>query len=143
MNEDDQPITPEVESYLDVIERRIAQGLAHHPFPDGITSGLIRLGNDGKAYNPSIEEITRLVSGWFVKKDNKFYDVNNLQVSYTAQDLKQVIVNRTKVLFPELNLSKKDLGDFFSCPIRPTYDQRKSRRKHSNLVRAYCVYPCE
>ena len=119
MNEDDQPITPEAESYLDVIERRIAQGLAHHPFPDGITSGLIRLGNDGKPYNPSIEEITRLVSGWFVKKDNKFYDVNNLQVSYTAQDLKQVIVNKTKVLFPELNLSKKDLGDFFRVLLDP------------------------
>ena len=119
MNEDDQPLTPEAEAYLAIIERRIAQGLAHHPFPDGITSGLIRLDNDGKPYNPSIKEITRLVSGWFVKKDNKFYDVNNLQVSYTAQDLKQVIVNKTKVLFPELNLSKKDLGDFFRVLLDP------------------------
>ena len=119
MNEDDQPLTPEAEAYLAIIERRIAQGLAHHPFPDGITSGLIRLDNDGKPYNPSIKEITRLVSGWFVKKDNKFYDVNNLQVSYTAQDLKQVIVNKTMVLFPELNLSKKDLGDFFRVLLDP------------------------
>jgi hypothetical protein len=113
MTADDQPITPEGQAYLDVIERRIEQGLANHPFPDGITSGLIRLGEDGKPYNPSIKEIMRLVSGWFVKKDNKFYDVNNLQVGYTAQDLKQIIVNKNKVLFPELNLSKKDLGDFF------------------------------
>ena len=119
MNEDDQPLTPEAEAYLAIIERRIAQGLAHHPFPDGITSGLIRLDNDGKPYNPSIKEITRLVSGWFVKKDNKFYDVNNLQVSYTAQDLKQVIVNKNKLLFPELNLSKKDLGDFFRVLLDP------------------------
>ena len=119
MTADDQPITPEGQAYLDVIERRIEQGLANHPFPDGITSGLIRLGEDGKPYNPSIKEIMRLVSGWFVKKDNKFYDVNNLQVGYTAQDLKQIIVNKNKVLFPELNLSKKDLGDFFRVLLDP------------------------
>ena len=112
-------LSPEAQAYLDVIERRIEQGLTHHPFPDGITSGLIRLGNDGNPYNPSIKEITREVSGWFVKKDNKFYDVNNLQVSYTAQDLKQVIVNRTKVLFPNLDLTKKDLGDFFRVLLDP------------------------
>ena len=88
MTEDDQPLTPEVQTYIDVIERRIAQGLGHHPFPEGIPLGLVRVDNDGKPYNPNIKEITRLVSGWFVKKDNKFYDVNNLQVSYTAQDLK-------------------------------------------------------
>ena len=100
MNEDDQPLTPEAEAYLDEMERRIAQGLGHHPFPEGIPLGFVSLGNDGKPYNPSIKEITRLVSGWFVKKDNKFHDVNNLQVSYTAQDLKQIIVNRIRVLFP-------------------------------------------
>ena len=56
MTEDDQPLTPEAEAYLDVIERRVAQGLAHHPFPDGITSGLIRLDNDG---SPTIQASKR------------------------------------------------------------------------------------
>ena len=109
----DFPLTQEAEDFLAIIERRIEQGLAHHPFPDGAWSGLIKLNEDGTPYNPSYDEILRLVSGWFVKKDNKFHDVNNLQTTYQAQDLKQVIVSRIKVLFPKLELTNKDLKEFF------------------------------
>ena len=60
-----------------------------------------------------------MVSGWFVKKDNKFHDVNNLQTTYQAQDLKQVIVSRINVLFPKLKLDNKDLKDFFLVLLDP------------------------
>ena len=107
------------QTYLAIIERRIEQGLAHYPFPDKITLGFVRLGDDNKPYNPNIKEVLRLVSGWFVKKDNKFHDVNNLQTTYQAQDLKQVIVHRIKVVFPKLNLSNKDLKDLFLLLLDP------------------------
>ena len=80
------PLTDEAKAYIATIERRIEQGLYHHPFPDGMWSGFVRLNDDGTPYDPSIKEILRLVSGWFVKKDNKYHDVNNLQTSYQAQD---------------------------------------------------------
>ncbi len=115
----DIPLTKEAEDYLTIIERRIEQGLAHHPFPDGMWSKFIRLNDDGTPYNPSTKEILRLVSGWFVKKDNKFHDVNNLQTTYQGQDLKQVIVSRIKVLFPSLKLTHKDHKDFFLMLLDP------------------------
>jgi hypothetical protein len=117
------PLTDEAEAYIATIERRIEQGLYHHPFPDGMWSGFVRLNEDGTPYNPSIKEILRLVSGWFVKKDNKYHDVNNLQTTYQAQDLKQVIVSRIKVLFPNLTLTNKDLKEFFLVLLDPPISQ--------------------
>ena len=117
------PLTDEAEAYIATIERRIEQGLYHHPFPDGMWSGFVRLNEDGTPYNPSIKEILRLVSGWFVKKDNKYHDVNNLQTTYQAQDLKQVIVTRIKVLFPNLILTNKDLKEFFLVLLDPPISQ--------------------
>ena len=117
------PLTDEAEAYIATIERRIEQGLYHHPFPDGMWSGFVRLNEDGTPYNPSIKEILRLVSGWFVKKDNKYHDVNNLQTTYQAQDLKQVIVSRVKVLFPNLTFTNKDLKEFFLVLLDPPISQ--------------------
>ena len=117
------PLTDEAEAYIATIERRVEQGLYHHPFPDGMWSGLVRLNDDGTPYDPSIKEILRLISCWFVKKDNKYHDVNNLQTSYQAQDLKQVIVSRIKVLFPNLQLTNKDLKEFFLVLLDPPIGQ--------------------
>ena len=139
----DFPLTQEAEDFLAIIERRIEQGLAHHPFPDGAWSGFIKLNEDGTPYNPSYDEILRLVSGWFVKKDNKFHDVNNLQTTYQAQDLKQVIVSRIKVLFPKLELTNKDLKEFFLVLLDPPISERQSRKKHPSMVRAYRKLACE
>jgi integrase len=127
-NDADFPLTQEAEDFLAIIERRIEQGLAHYPFPDGAWSGLIKLNEDGTPYNPSYDEILRLVSGWFVKKDNKFHDVNNLQTTYQAQDLKQVIVSRIKVLFPKLELTNKDLKDFFLVLLDPPISNANPER---------------
>ena len=113
------PLTDEAEAYIATTGRRIEQGLYHHPFPDGMWSGFVRLDEDGTPYNPSIKEILRLVSGWFVKKENKYHDVNNLQTTYQAQDLKQVIVSRIKVLFPNLKLTNKGLKEFFLVLLDP------------------------
>jgi len=113
------PLTDEAEAYIATTGRRIEQGLYNHPFPDGMWSGFVRLNDDGTPYNPSIKEILRLVSGWFVKKENKYHDVNNLQTTYQAQDLKQVIVSRIKVLFPNLKLTNKGLKEFFLVLLDP------------------------
>ena len=124
----DFPLTQEAEDFLAIIERRIEQGLAHYPFQDGAWSHLVRLNDDGTPYSPSNDEILRLVSSWFVKKDNKFHDVNNLQTTYQAQDLKQVIVSRIKVIFPKLELTNKDLKDFFLVLLDPPISNANPER---------------
>ena len=102
-------------------------------------SGFVRLNDDGTPYDPSIKEILRLVSGWFVKKDNKYHDVNNLQTSYQAQDLKQVIVSRIKVLFPNLHLTNKDLKEFFLVLLDPA-DQPSHHSARSANKLTYGLY---
>ncbi|WP_052068367.1 primase-helicase family protein [Thalassobacter stenotrophicus] len=121
--EAEAPLTDEAKASIATIERRMEQGLYHHPFPDDMWSGFVRLNDDGTPYNPSSKEILSLVCGWFVKKDNKYHDVNNLQTSYQAQDLKQVIVSRIKVLFPNLHLTNKDLKEFFLVLLDPPISQ--------------------
>ena len=128
----DFPLTQEAEDFLAIIERRIEQGLAHYPFQDGAWSHLVRLNDDGTPYSPSNDEILRLVSGWFVKKDNKFHDVNNLQTTYQAQDLKQVIVSRIKVIFPKLELTNKDLKDFFLVLLDPPISNANPERSNNH-----------
>ncbi len=55
-----KPLTKEAEAFLEAVERRQDQGLAEFPFTD---DNFVRLGADGKPYNPSLEETLRVVSG--------------------------------------------------------------------------------
>ena len=125
-----QPITDEnIEEYalenlpahvakeLESFERRYNQGLGDFPFEG--QGGFVRLGADGKPYNPDLPELLRVVSAWFVKKDGKFYDVNNLQTSYNAHDIKQVITQRVRVAFPVFSMSDNQLKDFFRVLLDP------------------------
>lgn len=116
MNEDDQPITPEAEADIAKYERRQAQGLANFPF-DGETAFLKQ--KDGKDYAPHLLEVMRVVSGWYVKREFKYYDVENLQVSYNSADIKQVIAQKMRVEFPLLTLTKQGWADFFSVLLEP------------------------
>ena len=111
-----KPLTKEAEAFLEAVERRQDQGLAEFPFAD---DNFVRLGADGKPYNPSLAETLRVVSGWFVKKDGKFYDVDNLQTSYQAQDIKQVVIQRVRVAFPLFSMSDNQLKDLWRVLLDP------------------------
>ena len=105
------------EQVSEKLGRRVEQGLGHFPF--GGEDHFQRLDTDGRPYAPEMSEILRLVSAWFVKKDGKYYDVNNLQTSYNAQDIKQVIIQRMRVEFPLFALSNNSLKDFFRVLLDP------------------------
>ena len=94
MNEDDQPLTPENEADIAKYERRQAQGLANFPF-EGEKAFIKQ--KDGKDYAPHLLEAMRIVSGWYVKREFKYYDVDNLQVSYNSADIKQVIAQKNQL----------------------------------------------
>ena len=77
--EDDNHETPSVaETYLAKYEKRVEQGLGNYPHSDSGPQ-FVRLGDDGKPYRATAHEVLRAVSSWYVKKDNKFHEVNNLE----------------------------------------------------------------
>lgn len=106
----------ELDEVLDIFDRRAEQGLDNFPLEGQAVFSPYK---DGKPYQPTHEEMLREVSSWFVKKDNKFYDVNNLQTSYVAQDIKQVIIQRLLTRHPTLILGDQFIKDFFRVLLDP------------------------
>ncbi|AGI67003.1 hypothetical protein OAN307_c13100 [Octadecabacter antarcticus 307] len=116
--DDDLPVSADAKAYLDKHDKRFQQGLGNYPHNSG-GAQFVRLGNDGKSYVASVPEVLQTVSSWYVKKDNKFHDVDNLAVKYTSHDVKQVVVQRIKELFPTFYLNSNGWADFFKVLLDP------------------------
>ena len=116
--DDNHPMSPEAEAYLERYDKRVEQGLGNYLHNDG-GAQFVRLGEDGKPYDVSVEEVLRSVSSWYVKKDNKFHDVDNLQIKYAHHDVKQVVVQRIKEQFPTFHLNNGGWADFFKVLLDP------------------------
>jgi hypothetical protein len=116
--EDDHPLTDEAEQFAEKHDRRVEQGLGNYPHED-TTARFYRLGDDGEPYKADIYEVLRVASSWFVKKDNRFHDVDNLQTSYAPHDIKQVVVHRVKIDFPLFTLNSGGWSDFFKELLDP------------------------
>lgn len=117
-DEDNHPMTDEAQAYLDKYDKRLEQGLGFFPHKD-TGPVFVRLGDDGKPYRADAHEVLRAVSGWYVKKDNKFHDVENLQTKFAPHDVKQVVVQRIKVQFPTFHLDSGGWADFFKVLLDP------------------------
>ena len=130
----------QLEEIVEVYERRTRQGLEHFPFETGLKSGFQKLGANGKPYNPSLAELLRIVSSWYVKKDNKFYSINELSTPYVAIDIKQVIIQRIRVEFPRFKAGDNSIKDFFTLLLDPPVgrlDPEKSIPVWSGLEISY------
>lgn len=114
----DVPLTEEAEAYLDKYDRRVQQGLAYFPFADN-TGRLISTDKVATYTKDDAEEVLRIVSSWYVKKNTYFHDVRNLQVKYQALDVKQVIVQRMHEVFPKWTLAPQGWQNFFKVLLDP------------------------
>ena len=105
MSEEIDPFPNEsAEKELQKHERRTAQGLDYFPFKDSL--GIFKkLGPEADYTKDDSDEVLRIVSSWYVKKNNAYHDVENLQVKYQPHDIKQVIVQRMVETFPLWQLS--------------------------------------
>ena len=122
--DDDKPATEEdADNFSDILGRRTEQGMEHFPFDDGIHSGFVRLGTDGKPYNPSKEEILREVAGWFVKKGFKYHAVNDLQTELVKLNVSEIIGNRIRTAFPLLKAGGNTLADLLEVLMEPNLGQ--------------------
>jgi hypothetical protein len=114
----DVPLTPEAQDYVDKYDRRVAQGLAYFPFADN-TGRLISTDKVATYTKDDAEEVLRIVSAWYVKKNTYFHDVRNLQVKYQPHDVKQVIIQRMYEVFPKWQLSPQGWQNFFKVLLDP------------------------
>ena len=114
----DLPITDEVQISLDIDARRAEQGLDYFPF-NGSTDRFYKEGPEQHYTKENAAEVLRIVSSWYVKKNNAYHDVNNLQVKYQPHDIKQVIVQRMIENFPCWRLSDQGWRDFFKLLLDP------------------------
>ena len=100
----DIPIPDTVQKGLDSIGRRDEQGLGHFPFPDA-PERFFRVGPEQNYTKEDAGEVLRIVSSWYVKKNNAYHDVDNLQVKLQPHDVKQIIIQRMIEHFPNWRLS--------------------------------------
>lgn len=108
-------MSPQAEKELSKIERRDARGLAYtNP------NAFHRVGDERTDYTKdNFEDVLAEVATWFVKKDNRFHDVTNLQTKYSPHDIKQVVVQRVRETFPNFKLGQQGWKDFFKVLLDP------------------------
>lgn len=117
-DEFDPPLTLEAEAELQKYDRRSEQNLDYYPFSDGL--GVFhRDGPQAEYTRADANEVLRIVSSWYVKKNNAYHDVDNLQVKYQPHNIKQVIIQRMIEVFPKWELSDQGWRDFFKLLLDP------------------------
>ena len=118
----DIPIPDNVQKVLDSIGRRDEQGLGYFPFPDA-PERFFRVGPEQNYTKEDAGEVLRIVSSWYVKKNNAYHDVDNLQVKLQPHDVKQIIIQRMIEHFPNWRLSDQGWRDFFKLLLDPPVNQ--------------------
>jgi hypothetical protein len=125
--EDPIPLSDEAEIELQKHERRTLQGLDYFPFDDGL-GRFYKIGPEASYTKHDANEVLRIVSSWYVKKNNAYHDVDNLQVKYQPHDIKQVVVQRMREVFPKWELSDQGWRDFFKVLLDPPVNKLNPER---------------
>lgn len=121
------PLSEEAEIDLKKHERRTLQGLDYFPFDDSL-GRFYKIGPEAGYTKHDASEVLRIVSSWYVKKNNAYHDVDNLQVRYQPHDIKQVIVQRMREAFPQWELSDQGWRDFFKVLLDPPVNKLNPER---------------
>lgn len=67
--------------------------------------------------NANLEEICRSIAQWFVRKDNKFYDVDRPTTPLCRNDVQQITFGRIRSKFPQTELTNDLLKRIFRRAI--------------------------
>jgi hypothetical protein len=74
--------------------------------------------------NPEhVRTLTEAVCTWFVRKDSKFYEVENLSTKLSKQDVQQMCILRFSEEFPDLDPSNRTIGEVFRRAIDQKHAQ--------------------
>ncbi len=73
---------------------------------------------DGDRPNPAhVEILTEAVCGWFVRKDSKFFEVENLTTKLSQDDVQRICLHRFREEFPDIEVSIPTLREVFRRAI--------------------------
>jgi hypothetical protein len=101
--------TPEAQRAIARLQKREEMGLGHLPLHDGD-----EVFRDITQPELDITEIIEDVAGWFVRKDMKFYDVNNISTSLNVSDMDKVVLSRIREKYPYLELDDDLITKLFA-----------------------------
>jgi hypothetical protein len=74
--------------------------------------------------NPEhVRALTEAVCSWFVRKDSKFYEVENLTTKLSKDDVQRICLHRIAEEFPELEPDKRTMGEVFRRAIDQKHAQ--------------------
>ena len=94
----------------------------------------------GEALQPNPEHtqlLTAAVSSWFVRKDSKFFEVENITTKLSKDDVQRVCLHRFAEEFPEIPLDNIPLGEVF----RRSIDLQHSAPGQTIPVGAHIIAP--
>lgn len=72
-------------------------------------------------------QLAKAVSSWFVRRDGKFYDIDNLNVALSKPDVQRICLYRIRDEYSEVELTSETLKAVFNLAIEKTHaDQDRS-----------------
>ena len=86
-------------------EKRMAQGLSNFPFEG--SDVFVPLDEDGNEITHNLKDLLRIASGWYVRKEFGYYDINRLSQPLSKLDLISVLSVRLSQTFPNIDLNQK------------------------------------
>ena len=85
------------------------------------------LPQEGGASFTSLENILQTIAQWYVRKDGKYYDVEEFGPVFCRDDVERIIVQRLKGEFAGVALSEDDVRQLLQVAIRDVFvDPRRS-----------------
>jgi hypothetical protein len=81
----------------------------------------------GEASFDTLKNILRTIAQWYVRKDGKYYDVEEFGPVFSRDDVERIIVQRLKGEFPGKDLSEDEVRQLLQVAIRDVFvDPRRS-----------------
>lgn len=75
----------------------------------------------------TLENILKIVVQWYVRKDGKYYDVEEPGPVFSRNDIERIIVQRIKEEFPNARLSEDEIRQLLQVAIKDIFvDPRRS-----------------
>lgn len=112
---DEGPRDPD--QIIEDMDRQVELGLGNFPFKGAAT--FQKLDALGKPIKYTAQDIARIVCSWYVRKDTKYFDINQLGTSLSQADVKQSITHRIKESFPANKLDQRTLKDLLKTVFDP------------------------
>jgi hypothetical protein len=105
------------DKFIEDHEKYAELGLGNFPLHGVVT--FQKLDSQSKPIKYTVQDIARIVSTWYVKKDTKYFDINRLGISLSQADVKQSITHRVKEAFPANNLDQRTMKDLLRTVFDP------------------------